>query len=330
MRTPLALLVLGLLAGPALAEGAGDAARAQSIQALQDRVDALRAALAGDVCADPAAARALLAGTGAPVDARPAKADGGNPAGKPPTPGSEDQAKLAPPSETRSDGPTRKLARGELVERLHQSVVMVISEHDTGSGFFVAPNVVITNSHVVESATSPQVVVVGRGLGGPRPATILAKTGSKVPGGRDYAILAVQGPPAGTVLPLSPGITELSPVVAAGYPGLLLENDMNFRALIRGDMNAMPDLAMSQGTVMAIQNRERGLPTLAHSAPISGGNSGGPLVDACGRAVGINTFINVAVRQASHAGFALGIGDMAGYLRQNGVEPALRTGPCED
>lgn len=271
-------------------------------EALRQRIEQLRSALAGDVCANQETARALLAGGG--VTATPVE--------------TQKTAAL-------SDKP---LSRKELVERLHQSVVMVVAGRDTGSGFFVTPDTVVTNNHVVEDAGTSPVMVIGRDLGAPRAASVIAHTGTKGQNERDYAILKIQGSPGGQPLPLATATTELASVIAAGFPGLLLDNDMNFRALIRGDLKAMPDLALAQGSIMAIQNRDRGLATLAHSAPISGGNSGGPLVDSCGRAVGINTFINVAVQQASSAGFAIATPDLIAYLGQNGITPTLQGGNC--
>ena len=52
-----------------------------------------------------------------------------------------------------------------------------------------------------------------------------------------------------------------------------------------------PEVVLSKGTVSAIQNKERNTPMVLHSADISAGNSGGPLIDSCGRGVGINTYI---------------------------------------
>jgi S1-C subfamily serine protease len=207
--------------------------------------------------------------------------------------------------------------------------VLVIAGSDTGSGFFVTPDTIITNHHVIEKSTTPKVIVVGRGTDGPRLARVAAKVTGKGAHARDYAILKVEGTPSSVILPLTTVVNELDSVVAAGFPGLLLDNDLNYRALAGGDMSALPNLALSQGSIMARQNRDRGLATLAHSAAISGGNSGGPLVDTCGRVVGINTFINVSVEQGTNAGFALAATDIMSYLKEVGVPFTRSDTPCQ-
>jgi len=227
-------------------------------------------------------------------------------------------------------GQATRLGRRELVAHLQQTVVLVVAGSDTGSGFFVTPDTVVTNNHVVQNAGNQDILLVGPALGGIHKARLIARTGDGGQNGRDYAILRVTDAKSKQVLPLATEVTALDSVVAAGFPGLLLDNDLNFRAMLRGDLNAMPDLALSQGAIMAVQNQGRGLTTLAHTAPISGGNSGGPLVDACGRVVGINTFINVAVEQASSAGFALASSDLIAYLRDKGVSPTLSAARCEE
>ncbi len=302
----LAFLAMAL-AAPADADPVADAKRA--------RVEALRQMLEGDPCARRAEALALLDSGSTPPAPLPAPADG--PATVPAT----DQAASppTPPPAPKEQPGSRKLARPELVERLRQSVVLVISGTDSGSGFMIGPNRVLTNHHVIAQAGKNPIIVTGPGLHGPRIARLVAQERAKQEGGRDYAVLEIDGPGAPTTLRLSPLAAELQEVVAAGYPGLLLANDKNFEALAKGDLAAMPNLALSQGAVMARQNAGRGVETLAHTAAISGGNSGGPLVDACGDVVGINTFINVSVEQASRAGFALAAGDAMSFLRERKI-----------
>lgn len=318
--SPFLVAAAVLAASPAFAQSADPLAEKEArVEQLRKRAEALKTALAGDVCGNRAASLALLNTAIAPAP------EAGSATGK-------DAGKAGKAAEPQPDHPpqgeSEPLSRKDLAARLHKAVVLVIADEDTGSGFFVTPDTVVTNNHVIADAAGPEVMVIGRGLDAPKRARVIAKTNGQGQNERDYAILKVEGVHVDTTLPLELETSELTNVVAAGFPGLLLDTDMNFHALIRGDMAAMPELAMSQGAVMAVQNRDRGLPVIAHSAPISGGNSGGPLVDMCGRVVGINTFVNVAVQQASSAGFALSSKDLAAYLRSNGVTPKIVSGPC--
>jgi S1-C subfamily serine protease len=294
----MACCVLGL-AGTARADNGSERAK------LEERLKALETALSGDVCLHPEAARALLAAAASGGSASPISAP----------------ADLTPAADS-------ALGRDALVGRLKQAVVMVLTPEGSGSGFFITPDTLVTNSHVVEGADPSKIILIGPAVGGARPAKLIARVSGEGMQARDYALLKIAGAPAKASLPISAAATELEPVVAAGFPGLLIANDIQFQKLLHGTPTGMPDLILSQGSIMAIQNRSSALPTIAHSAAISAGNSGGPLVDTCGRVVGVNTFIRVSVDQASHAGYAIASDDILRFLAEQHVSPTIKTGPC--
>ena len=86
-------------------------------------------------------------------------------------------------------------------------------------------------------------------------------------------------------------------------------------------------MVLTKGTVSAVQNRERNTPMVLHSADISAGNSGGPLIDACGRVVGINTYI-VTSRQSTKANYALGGSWLGSFLRGANLPFAWSSDAC--
>src|SRR3546814_19195096 len=89
-------------------------------------------------------------------------------------------------------------------------------------------------------------------------------------------------------------------VVALGYPG----NVDLATARSANDYITPRTPTRSEGNMSNLQTVD-GVAMLIHTAKISRGNSGGPLVDQCGRIVGINTAITRADDGDSPFAFAI-------------------------
>lgn len=160
-----------------------------------------------------------------------------------------------------------------------------------GTGVIVTPDgEIVTNAHVVADATAIRVRLAGETE--PRSATLLA-----VDAGNDLALLRISGSgyvPATFAEPESVRIGD--EVVAIGF------------AL---DLDGAPSVTL--GIVSAlertIQTENRGAldGLIQTDAAISSGNSGGPLVNALGEVVGINTAVarGDSTTAASNIGFAI-------------------------
>ena len=296
---------VALLNEPATRE-AMDRQREQTA-ALEREIEARRHLLNVNVCAlDPAQAPHLGPDRAAPV-----------------LPG----AMVAPPG--------GQAFQGTLAELLTQAVVLIIASGSgpegaasSGSGFFVAPDLIVTNRHVVEDADPAKIVVTSKKLGRTTRARVVAQTPSSEIGGPDIALLHVDG--AGGIQPLAFSTTAapLDQVIAAGFPGLVMQSDEAFDRLRNGDASAVPEVILTDGRINAIQSAAGGMKIMPHSAAVSGGNSGGPLADACGRVLGINTFITANREQVAHANYAQKSDGVVAFLRQNGVDVADLAAPC--
>lgn len=217
-------------------------------------------------------------------------------------------------------------AVNESVDRVENATVFIISisegnaELSTGTGFFVAPDMVMSNAHVVGNAPS-LVFIINPKLGAPVQAALVSTQGGQSTGGRDYALLRV--PRQNSIQPLVlrdiPRRTEK--VNAWGYPHAVSRNDPKYQALMRGELAVAPELVFSDGAVSAIIERTPSL--IAHTAPLSQGNSGGPLTDENGLVVGINTLITLDDASYRQTSIALPASDFIGFLRQNGVAVTL-------
>src|SRR3546814_18913014 len=91
-----------------------------------------------------------------------------------------------------------------------------------------------------------------------------------------------------------------SDLTAIGYPGTV----DRAQGLDLQDMIEPLTPVKSSGTVSAGRS-SRQFDTILHTAPMASGNSGGPLVAACGRVVGINSFGSLSDGNDAEFGFAI-------------------------
>jgi len=68
--------------------------------------------------------------------------------------------------------------------------------------------------------------------------------------------------------------------------------------------------------------------TILHTAPIARGNSGGPLLDACGRVLGVNSFGADSNGSDAEFYFAVSLRELIPFLRANEIEPRVNSLPC--
>jgi S1-C subfamily serine protease len=184
-----------------------------------------------------------------------------------------------------------------VVERAGPAVVSLeVGRGGAGSGFAVTPDgYVMTNSHVVAAGgkirvRTPAGETADGQLAGEDPATDLAlvRVDADALAG---VYLAVDGRRA-------PCVGQLA--VAIGNP-------LGFESTV------------STGVVSALGRSLRGRGNrlidgvIQHTAPLNPGNSGGPLLDAHGRVLGVNTAI---IARSQGLGFAIGVEIAAWVLSQ--------------
>lgn len=218
-----------------------------------------------------------------------------------------------------------------LPELLDSATVLVLAiagdSVGHGSGVVVGPGRVLTNQHVVEIVQGDpdaRIFLTSRTLGLVVPARLVAATSAEERP-LDLAMLESDGIGGLTSLVLSGSVERMGDVVAAGYPGAVVAFDEQFRKLAEGDASAAPELIVAPGMVTVIQNAET-MPIVGHTAPISNGNSGGPLVDLCGRVIGINTF---GPRDLQTISFAQSARLARDFLSRSGLQVAWSESRCE-
>lgn len=188
-----------------------------------------------------------------------------------------------------------------------------------GSGFAVAPNRIVTNAHVVELASRyPENVVIG----------VVPSEGDKSFQGkvvafdaqRDLALIEFTGQRLPTVALYTGPVDEGAPVTALGYPGNV---DLATAQSATDYIHPLSPIR-SEG-VFSGRRSLSGVEVLLHTAGIARGNSGGPLLDPCGRVIGVNSAITRGEDGDTSFGFAIADSELATFLR-GAAQPYVAVG----
>ena len=205
--------------------------------------------------------------------------------------------------------PDSKIAQDPDVRAAGNSVVRVLGTACglgvEGSGWIAAPDLVVTNAHVVAGESDTTVTPAGS-------TTALDATPVHYDPENDLSLLRVNGLD-GRALSFTPDVESGTPGAVLGYP----EN---------GPFTITPARVGSTGPVITEDSYGRGPVTRELTAlrgEVRSGNSGGPLVDGAGKVMGT---VFAATTQGKPGGYAVPNDVVANALGDSTGE--VDTGPC--
>jgi len=223
------------------------------------------------------------------------------------------------------------IARADDISAAARSVVRVVTIATVdgevvgfghGSGVAVSPNRVVTNAHVVELAQRyPGNVVIG----------VVPSAGSRsyeakvvaFDAGRDLALLEFTGASLPPATLYSGPVADGGNVVALGYPG-----NVDLATARSATDYITPQAPIRSEGVFSGLRAMSGVQVLLHTANIARGNSGGPLLDPCGRVIGINSALTQGEAGDANFGFAIADSELAGFLGEAKQKYQSVGSPC--
>lgn len=225
--------------------------------------------------------------------------------------------------------------RRAIARKMEAATLMVlcidVDGISSGSGFVVADGYIMTNAHVVDDAGSEAKFYVFNDTLEPTEVKVVAKAYKRgTPSGNDFALLRFT-PPAGTNLPVmsfSTDVQRMDKVSAWGYPGIVTQFDQSMQDFHRHGLKNFtpPPVVYTEGTVSTIV-RDKDGSSIIHTAPIAGGNSGGPLVNSRGEVVGINTWGYNDREHGSVIFASLTSSNIVSFIRKHNIEPSMAERP---
>ncbi len=189
-----------------------------------------------------------------------------------------------------------------------------------GSGVAVTPNRIVTNAHVVEAAVERGAIV-----------GIVPSEGTRRYQGRviayapaiDLAVIALDSGRIEPAAIYSGPVADGAGVAALGYP----------YGVDRAMASGIDEVVRPQAPIKSLghvggRRANARFDAVLHDANIGRGNSGGPLVDACGRVIGINSFLSVSDGIDSPFAFAISTRELLPFLVKAKVVPSIVGTPC--
>lgn len=189
------------------------------------------------------------------------------------------------------------------VDKVERSIVRVVTGGH-GTGWVVSPGIVATNWHVAEGNTSYEIHPAG---------STDVYTGTLRWLGNSELDLALLDVPGLLLEPFTIHKEDSprgTPVYTVGFPGL--GDDFTGRANL--------NVSVYGGTLSLMVENAAGVRIIQHDNIVNAGNSGGPLLDDCGRVLGLTTWgrENTDI-QADFIWASMHVAELAAVMDQQGI-----------
>lgn len=197
--------------------------------------------------------------------------------------------------------------RGDARRLLRRATVLVyfveylangqVRTSPVGTGSFISPTLVLTNAHVAEIGDTRRGtwLVINEEIG-VKVAKVSSNARRDTPIQIDAALMEVQGYRHSAYLPLSAGARVDEWIGIAGYPGDAAVLDARYDALAQAliaqrvpERYEIPSALVDEGRLNNIvPDKQKRALTLQYTMITAPGNSGSPIINACGQLIGLH------------------------------------------
>ena len=190
-----------------------------------------------------------------------------------------------------------------------------------GTGFSVGGERIVTNAHVVAEAMADNRLAIG--VVPPEGGDAVYARIVSVSTRNDLALLETTTAMNLPALTIAGNPAVSGSVTSIGYP----MNVDRAQGLGSSDIFRATPPVTATGFLSG-RRPSREFDTLLHTAPIARGNSGGPLVDDCGRLIGVNSFGVEGSPSDAEFFFAISTRELLPFLRANDITAKVNGLPC--
>ena len=212
----------------------------------------------------------------------------------------------------------------------------IVANH-VGSGSFIGPDLILTNSHVAEVGARHQGswLVINETIG-VRKAYVVSMAQHHTPLKIDAAVLRIEGYSSDVWLSFNASSKLDDQIFIAGYPGDATRLDRRYsvleaslRAATVPDVSRLPTAVVDEGRINNfIEDSGSKTVNLQYTMVTAPGNSGSPIVNSCGQIVGLHYSGGVQGADVKFNG-AVHARDLEVYLKYYvGVEVDFSPDPC--
>ena len=255
-------------------------------------------------------------------------------------------------------GPARKSTPQQVLRSMRRATVLLmfvvdengkLTPYHLGTGFFVGPDVIVTNSHVAGApGNAPGFWLAINELIGVREAKLISRADKETPLKIDAAAMRVVGYRSEHFLRFNEHYEVDEWIAISGYPGKATTFDIRYDKLkhaisnrLKPDDQSIPTAVTGEGRINNhfVDSASRAT-NLQYTMTTAGGNSGSPVANACAEVVGLHysgtkTYVkkdsssDQYVVNPSKYNQSIASREVVFFLRRIGLPVETVNSPCE-